>query len=195
MLLIDNQDSFTYNIVHAFQKLGIELEICSNTSSKIFKSKHPIVIGPGPGKPSDAGAIVKLIQSNPAHPILGICLGHQAMAEAFGAKIVKAKRPIHGKRSSIHHNSHGLFSQIPSPFLGMRYHSLVVEEASLPSCLEVLAWTEGEIMALKHRELPYYSVQYHPDSFMSDYQEQFFQNVVTIFENARLDRMCAPLDC
>jgi anthranilate synthase/aminodeoxychorismate synthase-like glutamine amidotransferase len=179
MLLIENRDSFTLNIVHALEKLGVSLEICSNTSEKIFQKQSSIIIGPGPGAPRGAGHILPLLTSCPEIPILGICLGHQALGEAFGASVVRARRPIHGKRSLIYHNGRDLFEGIPSPFFGMRYHSLLLD--SLPCCLEVVAETDkGEIMAVKHRDYPYYGVQFHPDSFLSEFQERFFCNWFTI---------------
>jgi anthranilate synthase/aminodeoxychorismate synthase-like glutamine amidotransferase len=181
MLLVENRDSFTYNIVHALEKLGVSLEICSNTSEKIFLNQFPLIIGPGPKSPVEAGFILPFLKTCPDVPILGICLGHQALGEAFKAAVIRGDRPIHGKSSPIYHNGKDLFNGIPSPFCGMRYHSLLLERESLPNCLEIVAETEmGEVMAIKHRDYPYFGVQFHPDSFLTEFQEKFFSNWIAI---------------
>lgn len=166
MILIDNYDSFTYNVVQALQVLGQEIEVIRNDalSVKEVLEKRPrmIVIGPGPGTPSRAGISKELIKKTPV-PLLGICLGHQAIGEVFGARVVRAQRAMHGKTSWIHHRGCALFQGVPLPFEAARYHSLILEE--LPDELEREAWTEeGEIMGLRHKTRPIFGMQFHPES-------------------------------
>lgn len=166
MILIDNDDSFTYNLVHAFQVLGQSVEVVRSRtlSVKELFQKAPdlLVVGPGPGKPRDAG-ISKAVIAESDIPLLGVCLGHQAIGEVFGAKVGRANQPMHGKLSLIHHKGEGIFKGLPSPFPATRYHSLVITELS--SELEITAWTEeGEVMGVAHRSRPLYGVQFHPES-------------------------------
>lgn len=178
LLLIDNYDSFTYNIVHQLENLGKEVTVRNRetlTVTSILENlPQSIIIGPGPGTVQEIPFLIELIQAKPACPILGICLGHQALGYAFGAPIVPAKAILHGKTSLIEHREHFLFRGLESPFTAARYHSLALGE--LPIDLELLAHSEGEIMAIGHRELPYYGVQFHPDSFMTPNGERILKN-------------------
>lgn len=170
ILMIDNYDSFTYNLVQYFLMLGADMQVRRNDQIGMdeMKACHPdaLVVSPGPGNPDSAGISLEAIRYYVGHiPILGICLGHQSIAKAFGGNIVHAMRLMHGKTSRITHDGLGLFKGIPQHFQAMRYHSLAVERASLPSCLHVTAESEdGEIMGLRHEEYPIFSVQYHPES-------------------------------
>jgi anthranilate synthase/aminodeoxychorismate synthase-like glutamine amidotransferase len=173
LLLIDNYDSFTYNLAQYFGELGCEVVVRRNDeiSLKDVEALAPerICISPGPCTPHEAGMSKDVVVFFGATiPILGVCLGHQCIAEAYGGKIVRAPRLMHGKASKITHNSNGLFSNLPSPFEAGRYHSLVVERSSFPSCLEITAESDdGEIMALTHREFPVQGVQFHPESVLT----------------------------
>lgn len=178
LLFIDNFDSFTYNLVQVFQKLEVEVKVVRNTITlqECFdlKPSH-IVVGPGPGAPSEAGVSKLLIQHNKTIPLLGVCLGHQALGEVFGAKVKRAKRPMHGMLSSIYHSGVGVFEGLPSPFEATRYHSLIVDE--LPACLEVTARThDGEIMGIRHNTLPLEGVQFHPESILTEKGERLLEN-------------------
>lgn len=170
LLFIDNFDSFTYNLVQQFQIFGERVKVIRNTVSiEECVSLNPkrVVIGPGPGNPSESGISKKLILTclNKKWPLLGVCLGHQCLAEVFGGIVRKAKRPMHGMISQVYHHHQSLFEGIASPFPAVRYHSLAVEESSLPAFLNPIAYSEdGEIMALKHQEYPLYGVQFHPES-------------------------------
>lgn len=177
LLLIDNFDSFTYNIAGAFEWLGKRVQIVQPSENFIFDpSIERVVIGPGPGHPKDALFSLQMIDRFLGKlPLLGICLGHQCLAHYFGAEVSFAKKPLHGKSSNMHHDSKGLFTNIPSPHSVIRYHSLIVK--TVPSCLEVTAVTEeGEIMGLRHEKGLFESVQYHPDSIMTEYGMNFFSN-------------------
>ena len=182
LLMIDNYDSFTYNIVQYFGELGEEVRTVRNdevTIDEIAAMKPDrICISPGPKAPSDAGVSVEVIQQFQGKlPILGVCLGHQAMGEAFGGKIIRAKQVMHGKTSMIAHTGEGVFADLPSPFNVIRYHSLAIERASLPSCLEVTAWTDdGEIMGVRHKEFDIQGVQFHPESILSEHGHALFKN-------------------
>ncbi|MDI6606143.1 MAG: aminodeoxychorismate/anthranilate synthase component II [Candidatus Omnitrophota bacterium] len=173
ILMLDNYDSFTYNLVQYLGALGQRIEVYRNdkiTLSKIKKLKPKrIVISPGPGRPENAGISCQLIKEFAGKiPILGVCLGHQAVAYAYGGRIVAAKKLMHGKTSLIYHNKKDIFRGIPNPFEATRYHSLVVEKKTLPQCLEVTAWTkDGEIMGLKHKKYPLWGVQFHPESILT----------------------------
>lgn len=186
ILMIDNYDSFTYNLVQYLGELGEKLLVYRNdkiTLSEI-KSMRPsqIVISPGPGRPKDAGISEEVIKElGDKIPILGVCLGHQAIAEAYGGRIVKASRLMHGKTSVIYHNQKTIFKGIPNPFEATRYHSLIVERKSLPSCLEVIAQTqEKEIMALKHKKYPVFGVQFHPESILTSVGKDILRNFLAI---------------
>ena len=173
LLVIDNYDSFTYNLVQYFGELGADPQVKRNdaiTPEEVERIKpSKIVISPGPGTPADAGISMELIRRFGAKvPLLGVCLGHQCIGEVYGGKVVRAGRLMHGKTSPIQHDGKGVFAQLPNPFEATRYHSLIVEAESVPSCLEVSAKTaEGEIMGLRHRQNPVHGVQFHPESILS----------------------------
>ena len=171
--VIDNYDSFTYNLVQAFLVLGAEVEVFRNDEIRVEQAvamdHSHLVISPGPGTPLDAGVSLAMIQAFAGRkPIFGVCLGHQALVEAFGGKVVRAGRLMHGKVSPVTHDGRGLFAGVPQPFAAGRYHSLIAEPASMPPMLEVTARTaEGEIMGVRHRELPIEGVQFHPESVLT----------------------------
>ncbi len=173
ILLIDNYDSFTYNLVQYLGEIGQEVEVYRNDVVSLDEIDHidpdHIVISPGPCTPNEAGISVALVEEFGVEiPILGVCLGHQSIAQAYGGTIVHAQQLMHGKVSPIHHNGEGLFYDLPDPFTATRYHSLAVEGESLPDCLEVTAWTQdGEIMGLRHLDYPVEGVQFHPESIMT----------------------------
>ena len=173
LLMIDNYDSFTYNIVQYFRELGAEVEVHRNDKITIdeIEKKAPrrLVVSPGPCSPLEAGISVAAIERLAGKiPILGVCLGHQSIGQAFGGRIVRAASLMHGKTSPIHHDNRGLFAGLANPFDATRYHSLLVERETLPDCLRVTAWTaEGEIMGMEHRELPIWGVQFHPESILT----------------------------
>ena len=174
ILLIDNYDSFTWNLAQYFGELGAEVSVERNDAITIeqIRTRAPeaIVISPGPCTPNEAGISVSLIKEFAGKvPILGVCLGHQAIGQAFGGKIVHAKQVMHGKTSAIRHHSNSVFRNLPNPLQATRYHSLVIEQASLPSCLEVTAWTDdGEIMGVRHRTLAVEGVQFHPEAILTE---------------------------
>jgi anthranilate synthase component II len=188
ILVIDNYDSFTYNLVQYLGELGAEPLVRRNDEMTVDDveslSPQAIVISPGPGRPGDAGITVPLVQRwGSSVPTLGVCLGHQAIAEAFGGKVVTAPRLMHGKTSSIMHEGKALFRGIPSPLQVMRYHSLIVERASLPESLEVIAWSEddnSEIHAMRHLEHPVWGVQFHPESVMTDHGKEILRNFLSL---------------
>ena len=188
ILVIDNYDSFTYNLVQYLGELGAEPMVRRNDEMTVddIESLRPqaIVISPGPGRPADAGITVPLVQRwGSSIPVLGVCLGHQAIAEAFGGKVVTAPRLMHGKTSSIMHEGQALFRGIPSPLEVMRYHSLIVERASLPETLEVIAWSEddnSEIHAMRHLEHPVWGVQFHPESVMTEHGKDILRNFLSL---------------
>ncbi len=173
LLLIDNYDSFTYNLAQYFGELGCKLVIKRNDEISLDEiaalAPERICISPGPCTPREAGISKDLaLRFGPKVPILGVCLGHQCIAEAYGGKIMRASSLVHGKSSMIRHNGSGLFADLPTPFEAGRYHSLAVERSSFPACLEIIAESEdGEIMALRHRQLPVYGVQFHPESVLT----------------------------
>lgn len=182
LIMIDNYDSFTYNLVQYFSELGEEIVVFRNdeiTLKKIAQLKpERIVISPGPCTPNEAGISLSIIErfSNQT-PLLGVCLGHQSIGQAFGGKIVHAKQLMHGKTSPIHHHNKGVFRNLPNPFTATRYHSLVIDRATLPDCLEITAWTEdGEIMGIKHKMLSIEGIQFHPESILSEYGHDILQN-------------------
>jgi anthranilate synthase/aminodeoxychorismate synthase-like glutamine amidotransferase len=184
ILLIDNYDSFTYNLAQYFGELGEKLQVFRNDqlSLKNIARLHPkkIVISPGPGRPKDAGISCALIREFSGEvPILGVCLGHQCMAEVFGAKVVRAKRLMHGKTSPIYHNKKGIFKGISNPFVATRYHSLIVQNRGLPRCLEVIAQTqEKEIMGLRHRDFSVWGLQFHPESILTKEGKRILKNFI-----------------
>ena len=170
ILMIDNYDSFTYNLVQAFRELGADMQVIRNDQIDVdgIRALAPaaIILSPGPGNPDSAGVTLAAIKEFAGKvPLFGVCLGHQSIAQAFGGRIVHAKRLMHGKTSRIHHDGRGVFAGLEQDFPAMRYHSLAVERESLPDCFEISAETEdGEIMGLRHKTLPIESVQYHPES-------------------------------
>ncbi|MEY2851329.1 MAG: hypothetical protein RL549_28 [Verrucomicrobiota bacterium] len=186
LLVIDNYDSFTYNLVQYFGELGADPVVKRNDTispEEIEKLKPTrIVISPGPGKPTDAGISMEVIHRlGPTLPILGVCLGHQCIAEVYGGKVVRADRLMHGKTSPIRHQGTGVFAGLPNPFEATRYHSLIVERSSVPACLQVTADTaEGEIMGLQHREFPVHGVQFHPESILSREGKDLLRNFLKL---------------
>lgn len=182
LLMIDNYDSFTYNLVQYFGELGEEVHTYRNdeiTLEKIATLKPDrICISPGPCTPNEAGVSVPLLKNFAGKlPILGVCLGHQSIGAAFGGKIIRAQQVMHGKTSVIQHTGLGVFKNIPNPYTVIRYHSLAIERASLPDCLEVTAWTEdGEIMAVRHKEFAIEGVQFHPESILSEHGHALLKN-------------------
>jgi anthranilate synthase component 2 len=187
LLMIDNYDSFTYNLVQYFGELGEQVHVIRNDQLDVdaIAALQPerIVISPGPCTPNEAGVSLEVIEQLGARiPLLGVCLGHQGIGQAFGGRVIRAGRIMHGKTSPVHHRGQGVFAGLPSPFEATRYHSLVVEQASLPDCLEVTAWTENEdgsieeIMGLRHRELPIEGVQFHPESILTQHGHALLAN-------------------
>ena len=197
VLVIDNYDSFTYNLVQYLLELGEEVIVHRNDEISLdrIREANPqqIVVSPGPCTPNEAGISVDCIKEfGSSIPILGVCLGHQSIAQAFGGKIVRANKVMHGKTSSIKHDSRGVFANLEGSFIATRYHSLVVEERSLPDCLEVSAWSndEGslkEIMAVRHRELFVEGVQFHPESILSEHGYQILKNFLDLSQSERRD--------
>ncbi len=182
LLMIDNYDSFTYNLVQYFSELGEKVAVYRNdeiTLDKIAQlNPERIVISPGPCTPNEAGVSLAVInQFSQRIPILGVCLGHQSIGQAFGGRVVHAKQLMHGKTSPIFHHDTGVFRGLPNPFEATRYHSLVVERATLPDCLEITAWTEdGEIMGIRHKTLAIEGIQFHPESILSEHGHQMLEN-------------------
>ena len=173
LLMIDNYDSFTYNLVQYLRELGEEVEVYRNDKISLaeIETLNPtrLVVSPGPCTPNEAGLSVEAIKHFAGKlPILGVCLGHQSIGQAYGGKVVRADRLMHGKTSPIFHDNRELFVGLPDPFDATRYHSLLVERSSLPECLEITAWTaEGEIMGMRHRDLPVWGMQFHPESILT----------------------------
>jgi anthranilate synthase component 2 len=191
LLMIDNYDSFTFNLVQYLQELGETVEVVRNDAIDVAGisalAPQRIVISPGPCTPNEAGVSLALIDAfRGTRPILGVCLGHQAIGQAFGGKVVRAKTIMHGKTSLIHHTGAGVFAGLPNPFTATRYHSLVVERDSLPECLEITAWTQtaegafDEIMGLRHRSLPIEGVQFHPESILTEHGHALLQNFLRL---------------
>ena len=182
ILLLDNYDSFTYNLYQYLGELGAEVRVVRNdeTTAEEALAARPeaVVISPGPGTPDQAGISLDLIRACAGRvPLLGVCLGHQALGQAFGGRVVRAPRLMHGKTSEIEHDGRGVFAGLPRPFTATRYHSLVVEPASVPDCLEVSAWTDGDVvMGLRHRELPLEGVQFHPESILTAAGKDLLRN-------------------
>jgi anthranilate synthase/aminodeoxychorismate synthase-like glutamine amidotransferase len=172
ILMVDNYDSFTWNLVQMIAVAGVEVEVLRNDAcaadDMLARRPAGIVISPGPGRPEAAGVCVELLRRRSTIPVLGVCLGHQALAVAFGAAVELAPRLLHGKTSPIRHQGGGVFAGLPDPFEATRYHSLAVREATLPAELEPLAWADdGVLMGMRHRELPYHGVQFHPESVLT----------------------------
>jgi len=181
LLIIDNYDSFTYNLAQYFQCLQQEVQVCLHDKISLdeIKKLAPkyLVISPGPKAPQDAGISLKAIQTFYPHiPILGICLGHQCIAHAFGGHIIQAPEIMHGKTSTIMHRAEGLFKNIPNEFKAARYHSLTVDANTLPSCFSIDAWAKDTIMAISHRQYPLFGLQFHPEAILSQYGMQLLEN-------------------
>ena len=190
LLMIDNYDSFTYNVVQNFGELGAQVQVFRNDAISIaeIESLGPaqIVISPGPCTPSEAGISMEVISHFAGRiPLLGICLGHQSIGQVYGGEIILAKKVMHGKLSAIHHSGQGVFTDLTMPFMATRYHSLVVDAKSLPDCLDVIAWTEDEngdideIMGVRHKELAVEGVQFHPESILSEHGHALLNNFLS----------------
>jgi anthranilate synthase component 2 len=186
LLMIDNYDSFTFNLVQYFGELGADVRVYRNDEITLeeiesLKPDH-LVVSPGPCTPNEAGVSVEAIRYFAGKlPILGVCLGHQSIGQAFGGKIVHAREVMHGKTSPIYHSDTGVFTDLPNPFDATRYHSLVIEKESLPDCLEITAWTErdgemDEIMGVRHKSMDIQGVQFHPESILTEFGHQLLQN-------------------
>jgi len=187
IVMIDNYDSFTYNLVQYLGELGAEVQVFRNDQISVdgvaALKPERIVLSPGPCTPNEAGICLELIERLKGRfPILGVCLGHQAIGQAFGGKVVRARQVMHGKTSLIHHEAKGVFTGLPSPFTATRYHSLIVERAGLPADFEVTAWTQhedgsvDEIMGLRHKTLPVEGVQFHPESILTEHGHDMLKN-------------------
>jgi anthranilate synthase component 2 len=182
LLMIDNYDSFTYNLVQYFGELGEDVRVFRNDAIALDQiaalKPDRIVVSPGPCSPAEAGISVAAIKAFAGRiPLLGVCLGHQSIGAAFGGRIVHAGQLMHGKTSPVHHAGSGVFRGLPNPFTATRYHSLAIERASLPDCLEIIAWTEdGEIMGVRHREFSVEGVQFHPESIRTEYGHRLLKN-------------------
>jgi anthranilate synthase/aminodeoxychorismate synthase-like glutamine amidotransferase len=182
ILLIDNYDSFTYNLYQCLCQLGAEVVVKRNDETNIHgieaMAPEKIVVSPGPSSPAQAGISNEVIRHfSPKLPVLGVCLGHQCLGYVYGGEVIRAKSVMHGKASLIEHNGKGVFKGLPQRFSAIRYHSLAIRRETLPDCLEVTAWThDGEIMGLQHREYPAQGVQFHPESFMSEYGKDILRN-------------------
>ena len=192
VLMIDNYDSFTFNLVQYLGELGAEVRVFRNdelTVDEIEKlAPSHVVLSPGPCTPNEAGITLQAIARLAGRvPVLGVCLGHQAIGQAFGGKVVRAKQVMHGKTSRIRHDGSGVFAQLTNDFVATRYHSLVVERASLPACLEISAESEdGEIMGLRHRELPVEGVQFHPEALLTEHGHKLLKNFLTQNESGSI---------
>ncbi len=196
-LLLDNYDSFTYNLRHYLGELGAEVEVRRNDAvsadEALALGAEGIVISPGPCDPDRAGICLEVVEKAAGKlPVLGVCLGHQCIGQAFGAKVVRAPKPMHGKISEITHNATGVLAAIPSPFKATRYHSLTLEPGSLPDCLEITAETDdGVIQGIAHRDLPLHGVQFHPESIATEHGHQLIQNFLDIARGKSGDKEAA----
>ena len=190
ILLIDNYDSFTFNLYHLLGEIGVSCEVRRNdaltVSQAVALGAEAIVLSPGPCTPSDAGICCELIDAVAGRiPVLGVCLGHQAIGQVFGGQVVQAPAPMHGKIGRVEHGGSDVFAKLPSPFTAVRYHSLIVDRATLPDTLEATAWTEdGLIMGLRHRRLPIFGVQFHPESIASEHGHEILANFLAIARGA-----------
>ena len=186
ILVVDNYDSFTYNLVHYLAELGADAHVIRNDAMGVNEAlalgAEGVLLSPGPCAPDQAGICLDIIRQAPPHlPILGVCLGHQAIGQAFGGEVVRAKQLMHGKTSPIRHEGRSVFAGLPDPFTATRYHSLAVRRESLPECLQVTAWTEdGEIMGLAHRERPIHGVQFHPESIATEHGHELLDNFLKL---------------
>jgi len=192
ILVIDNYDSFTYNLVHYLNELGAETRVYRNddlsAAAAIALKPDAVLLSPGPCTPDDAGICLDLLRQAPETlPILGVCLGHQSIGQAFGGRVVRAKALMHGKTSAIRHSGKGVFRDLPDPFTATRYHSLAVDGGSLPDVLEITAWTDdGEIMGLQHRSRPIHGVQFHPESIATEGGHKLLGNFLELAARARV---------
>ena len=192
LLMIDNYDSFTYNLVQYLGELGQDVHVHRNDEITLAQIKtmkpEKIVISPGPCTPNEAGISLALINEFAGKiPMLGVCLGHQSIGQAFGGRVIKAKTLMHGKTSLIHHNNTGVFKNLPNPYTATRYHSLVIERKTIPECLEITAWTQdvngefGEIMGVKHKTLAVEGVQFHPESILTEHGHDLLNNFLKAY--------------
>ncbi|MBW1782366.1 MAG: aminodeoxychorismate/anthranilate synthase component II [Deltaproteobacteria bacterium] len=192
ILMIDNYDSFTYNLVQLFQVMGENVHVWRNDQADLIEiarlGPSAIVISPGPGTPDEAGISVEAIRCfGPKRPVLGVCLGHQSITAAFGGQVIRSNRIMHGKTSSIFHDGQTIYDGIPNPFEAVRYHSLIVDRDSFPDCLEISAWTEeGEIMGLRHRTYKIEGVQFHPESILTSLGKQMIDNFIRLTNGREL---------
>jgi len=197
ILLIDNYDSFTFNLVHFLGDLGVRCTVRRNDAISVRDAlalaPEAIVLSPGPCTPDEAGVCLDLITAAAGRvPILGVCLGHQAIGQVFGGQVVRADRPMHGKLSAIRHDGTDVFTGLPSPFQATRYHSLVVEPSTLPDVLVPTAWTEaGTIMGLRHRTLPVFGVQFHPESIASEHGHEILANFLALARGSNMPARAA----
>ena len=197
ILLIDNYDSFTFNLVHLFGEAGVACDVRRNDALTVDQAlatdPEAIVLSPGPCTPDDAGICLPLIAAAAGRvPVLGVCLGHQAIGQAFGGTVCRAPAPMHGKVAPVEHAGTDVFAGLPSPFAAARYHSLIVERASLPPVLEATAWTaDGLVMGLRHRALPVFGVQFHPESIASEHGRGLVANFLAIARGANAPRRAA----
>jgi anthranilate synthase component 2 len=186
ILVVDNYDSFTYNLVHYLAELGAQTRVIRNddmtAAEALALGAEALLLSPGPCSPNEAGICLDLLTQAPNDlPIFGVCLGHQAMGQAFGGEVIRAKQLMHGKTSPIHHQGRSVFKGLPSPFTGTRYHSLAVRRETLPDVLEVTAWTEdGEIMGLAHKTRPIHGVQFHPESIATEHGHEMLANFLDL---------------
>jgi len=190
ILVVDNYDSFTYNLVQLLWSRDIEVTVLRNDAESaaemLERRPRGIILSPGPGRPEEAGVCLELIERRPKMPVLGVCLGHQVLGAAFGARVERAPHLMHGKTSQVRHLGEGIFSDLPNPFEATRYHSLEVVEAGLPAELQPLAWsTDGEtLMGMRHRSHPYWGVQFHPESILTTSGPQLVANFLTVCESS-----------
>ena len=192
ILMVDNYDSFTYNLVQMLTAAGAEVEVVRNDaeSAEALLARRPqgIVLSPGPGRPEDAGVCLDLLRRKECVPLLGVCLGHQALGVAFGATVDRAPRLMHGKTSPVRHGDQGIFAGLPNPFDATRYHSLEVKESTLTADLEPLAWADdGTLMGMRHRKLPYWGVQFHPESVLTGAGPHLLGNFLDLCRNEGAD--------
>lgn len=203
LLMIDNYCSFTYNIVQYFGELKQDIKVLRNDEATLddIKKLSPkaIILGPGPCSPTEAGVTLPILQElSGIIPILGVCLGHQAIGQAFGGQVVRAGEVMHGRLSAVHHHGVGVFTDLPKPFNATRYHSLVIDKQTLPECLEITAWTQHpdgsmeEIMGVRHKTLAVEGVQFHPESILSEHGYQIFNNFLARHGLAKLDNTNLP---
>jgi anthranilate synthase/aminodeoxychorismate synthase-like glutamine amidotransferase len=191
ILMIDNYDSFTYNLVQMLEAAGVEVAVLRNDAESVeallARKPEGIVLSPGPGRPEDAGVCLDLIRRRPPIPLLGVCLGHQALGVAFGATVDRAPRLMHGKTSPVRHGDQGIFAGLSNPFQATRYHSLEVKEGTLPPELLPLAWADdGTLMGMRHRDLPFWGVQFHPESVLTSAGPRLLDNFLALCRQPEL---------